>query len=91
MWAIIDPQSSSEPVTTDSSDDEPTITISSDTDYDSLVVEEDDVLLIESGITVNAETLTNYGKIINRDTLQIDPFAGVTCEDCPLDRIRLQL
>jgi hypothetical protein len=82
MWTIIDPQPSKGPDIADSVG-EPTITISSDTDQGPLVVEEDDVLLIESGVTVGAETLENHGTIINRGTLQIDPFAGFDCGPCP--------
>lgn len=83
MWTIIDPQPNEELGTADSSDDEPTITISSDADYDALVVQEDDVLLIEAGVVVDVTAFTNYGKIINYGTLRVDPFAGVACEGCP--------
>lgn len=83
MYVIIDPQPKEESSTAESSDGEPTITISSDTDYDSLVVQEDDVLLIESGAVVDAETLANHGKIINHGTLRLNPFAGFDCGDCP--------
>jgi hypothetical protein len=74
IWTIIDPQPNEERNHVDAFNDEPTITISSDTHYDSLVVDENDVLLIESGVTVEATTLTNYGKIINQGTLRLDPF-----------------
>ena len=50
----------------------PTMTISQDTHLDSLFVKAGERLLIEHNVTVTANNVTNYGRIINNGTLYLD-------------------